>query len=114
MNNSKKYRVSYDDKFEMIVEIDHAIMTDEELHEINNFWGDASYRFDKSNRNITETVLKLLASKAFSESIRSWDPVKAIEESEGWPTKMDGTFGIKIISIDDVVFDSEDIFVTVE
>lgn len=98
----------------MIVEIDHAIMTDEKLHEINNFWGDASYRFAQSNRNITETVLRMLACKAFSAAVHSWDPVKEIEEAEGWPPKMDGSFGIKIVSIDDVSFDSEDIFVTVE
>jgi hypothetical protein len=114
MDTLKKYRVSYDNKFDMFVEIDHAIMTDEKLHEINNFWGDASYRFAQSNRNITETVLKMLASKAFAEAVNSWEPVKAIEEAEGWPPKLDGSFGIKIISIDDVGFNSEDIFVTVE
>lgn len=113
MSQIKKYKVTYDHQIDMIVEIDHSIMTDEKLHEINNFWGDSSYRFAESNRNITETVLKMLAKEAFAETIKSWDPIKAIEVAEGWPASMDGSFGIKIIKIDEVVFETDDLEVEI-
>ena len=43
MGNVKKYTVDYDWKAELTVEIDHDVMTDEKLHEINNFWSNADY-----------------------------------------------------------------------
>jgi hypothetical protein len=44
MGNVKKYTVDYDWKAELTAEIDHDVMTDEKLHEINNFWSNADYR----------------------------------------------------------------------
>jgi hypothetical protein len=110
MPDKKTYTVSYDNKFEMTVEIDHAVMTDEKLHEINDFWGDAHYRFINADRDITKAVLKLLAAHAFRLTLTSFNAIDAFNDNrqEGWPA-MDGSEGITIVRIDDVCFDADDI-----
>jgi hypothetical protein len=111
--NKQKYNVSYDGKFDMVVEIDHAVMTDENLHEINRFWGGDKDRLSRANGDVVQAVLKMLASTAFNLTIETWDAIEAFnwangKGQEGWPT-MDGSEGIKIVSIDEVCFDHDDI-----
>ena len=38
MSNIKKYIIDYDWKASIEIEIDHDVMTEEKLHQINNFW----------------------------------------------------------------------------
>ncbi len=40
MSNIKKYIIDYDWKASIEIEIDHDVMTEEKLHQINNFWSD--------------------------------------------------------------------------
>ncbi len=44
MSNIKKYIIDYDWKASIEIEIDHDVMTEEKLHQINNFWSDSEYR----------------------------------------------------------------------
>lgn len=117
MPNIKKYKVTYD-FFDLEVEIDHEVMTDEKLHEINNFWSSAEYRFkSKNNSNITATVLKLLAAEVFRQSIISYRPIDEFDWNngkgiEGWPS-MDGSYGIKITHVDEVYFDHDEMTVEI-
>ncbi|WP_223274663.1 DUF2528 family protein, partial [Escherichia albertii] len=41
MPNIKKYIIDYDWKASIEIEIDHDVMTEEKLHQINNFWSDS-------------------------------------------------------------------------
>ncbi|MBR7777400.1 DUF2528 family protein [Undibacterium rugosum] len=117
MSNIKKYKVTYD-LFDLYVEIDHEVMTDEKLHEINNFWGNATYRFKSQNKgDITATVLKLLASEVFRQSVTSWNPIDQFEWGkgkgiEGWPS-MDGSDGIKITHVDELFFDADEMTIEI-
>lgn len=109
--NIKRYKISYDWSFDMVVEIDHDIMTDEKLHEINNFWSDAEERYERADDNIIKAVLMMLAAKAFGMTFSHWDVAGAFDwkkgrGEEGWPS-MDGSDGIKIVYIDDIEFDTE-------
>ncbi|MFG0647732.1 DUF2528 family protein [Leclercia adecarboxylata] len=116
MANIKSYTVDYDWKAELEVEIDHDVVTEEMLHEINNFWSDAEYRLGRQD-SILNTVLIMLAKEALllalSEGYNTRGVVAAFDWDEGngiegWPP-MDGSQGIKITSVDvSGILDSDD------
>jgi len=109
MSNKKTYVVEWDYKADVRIEIDHDLITDELLHEINNFWGGAEERIEEEG-SVLNAVLKLLAQEALSEQVRSLYNVAEefkTEPPEGWP-KLDGSCGIKLLSCDEVTFDRDD------
>lgn len=113
--NLKRYKITYDWTFDMVVEIDHDVMTDAKLHEINNFWSEAEYRFERADDDIVKAVLLMLAAKAFAMTFEHWDVPRAFDwkagrGQEGWPA-MDGSDGIKIISIDDFEIDVDNLII---
>ena len=119
----RTYNLSTQD-FEMTVEIDTDRMTEDRLHEINKFWGDADYRLANSNGNITTAVLRLLFNEVRRLVQRSpralsgvlyafaWEDAKGRYKDgiEGWPA-MDGSDGIRIVSCWIELELDEDIFV---
>ncbi|EIX9026393.1 DUF2528 family protein [Klebsiella aerogenes] len=117
MGNIKKYTVDYDWKAELTIEIDHDVMTDEKLHEINNFWSNADYRLGRHG-SVLNAVLVMLAKEALlialSQNYNTYGVVSEFDWSngegvEGWP-HMDGSEGIKITNVDvSGIFDSDDI-----
>ena len=110
----QQYRIDYDDKIDVVIEIDNEKVTNKDLHEINNFWSGSDDRVDEEDGSVLNAVLKMLANVIFSNqlyygfgtsgSIRKFDWDK--EGVEGWP-KMDGSMGFKIISVDDADFDTD-------
>ncbi len=106
----RTYNLSTQD-YEMTVEIDTDRMTEERLHEINKFWGDADYRVANSNGDVTTAVLRLLFEEVRGLVQRSpralsgvlyafaWEDAKGKYKDgvEGWPA-MDGREGIRIVS----------------
>jgi len=109
----KRYTVSYDWNFDMVVEIDHDVCKDELLHEINNFWSDAEWRLSQADGNILHAVLKLMARMAFRLNVSDWRDTASLlraEETtpEGWPV-LDGSSGITLVSIDDFEFDADEL-----
>jgi len=108
----KKYEVEHAG-VSMIVEIDHSVLSDERLHEFNDFWTNPKNRLSDSNGDITETVLRLLMKDVYLIQAKNnyttegvveefnWDKNRGIE---GW-VMMDGSNGIKIISVDEFEFD---------
>lgn len=108
----KRYTVSYDWSFDMVVEIDHEVCKDELLHEINNFWSDAEWRLSEADGSILQAVLKLMAQMAFRLNVSDWrDTVSLLKKSdtcpEGWPV-LDGSAGITLVSIDDFEFEVDE------
>lgn len=99
----------------LIVEIDHAVCTNELLHEMNNFFAGAKYRLDQSHGNITTAILKQLATECFNQQSDlscSWSTQGLINQFangniEGFPP-MDGSAGIKIIDCDTLYINDED------
>ena len=110
MANIKEYTLDYDNKAEVVVEVDHDILKDELLHEINNFWSDADERLSVCDGNILKAVLRLLATAALREEIINWSAVTSFQKGviEGWP-RLDGCCGIKLIKVEELILDDSDI-----
>ncbi|MBT0720414.1 DUF2528 family protein [Rosenbergiella collisarenosi] len=120
MGNVNKYKIDYDWKAELIVEIDSDKIDDNGFAEINNFWSDADYR--KRNhgcdKNAVLTMLaKVCIPMAYEQGLSidglirtfDWDKGYGVE---GWPP-MNGSHGIKIVGIDTYgLFDSDDITIS--
>jgi hypothetical protein len=104
----KRYKVSYDWSFDMVVDIDHGVCKDDLLHEINNFWSEADYRLSQADGDIAQAVLKLLAQAAFRSTIADWNALDEfkVKGVEGWPL-LNGSAGITLVSIDDFEFEED-------
>lgn len=111
----KKYRIDWDWKAELDVEVDHTIATEETFKEINEFWSGAAHRASRHGGHF-QAALKMLAERCFMLQLESgWNVKGVVSEfdwdegggQEGWP-KMDGSSGIKILAITVDVFDHAD------
>ncbi|WP_028294057.1 DUF2528 family protein [Oceanobacter kriegii] len=114
MTNFKRYTVQYDFAAEITVEIDHDVMTDETLHEINDFWMDNDEMLESADGNIIHAVLKRLCIVCLSLDIEygynTGGIIELIEKLEGWPA-VDGSTGIKLLSVDGLCISADDITV---
>ena len=111
---TKRYSINWYD-WDVVVEIDHDIVTDEKLHAINNFWTGADDRLCVANESVLDAVLCSLAERCFQLQIEygyttkgliglfSWTDPLGFGPQEGWPN-MDGTDGFKLILVDTVTF----------
>jgi hypothetical protein len=106
----KQYKLEYADGYEITIEIDHAIMTDEQLHEINNFWGDAEGRL--YHDDVLTAVLKMFMTTWMHECCETFDPEQRFNsgEIEGWPP-LDGRYGIKLVDYEPYSFESDNVYV---
>ncbi len=121
MSNIKKYTIDYDWKAELTVEIDHDIVTEQALTEINEFWSGHEYRVMKHG-SVLNAVLVMLAQHAiplvYEHSYNTYGAVSLFDwdegnGQEGWPP-MDGTNGFKIVGVEtDGLFDSDDMTIKV-
>jgi hypothetical protein len=111
----KRYTLTYDWSFDMVVTIDHSILTDEKLHEINNFWSGAQERLRAARGNICKAVLTMLALHAFRMTITDLDPEGRLRrgEEEGWPP-LDGSYGIQLLSLDYFELDEDELTIKSE
>lgn len=119
----KEYEVDYDFKASIIVEIDHDVLTEEKLHEMNNFFSDAKSRLKNEGGNVLNAVLKILATKILCLEIeynfntygikKLFDRDGSNGGQEGWP-KLDGSEGIELISVEGLEFDESDMVVTIK
>jgi len=119
---SKKLYRLLGENFAMTVEIDHDVMTEEKLHEINNFWTNAEWRLDKKDGVVLHAVLdllfchvqRLIVEDPFGLNLKgvlyafAWKDAKGNRKNgeEGWPD-MDGNHGIRIVDVDEVTLDEE-------
>ena len=118
----KRYKLDYDWKAEMVVEIDHSLITEEDLHNINKFWSNADGRLMEEEGNILNVVLKMLFQHLLMLQIETgWATHGLIDRfdwdkghgQEGW-TKMDGSTGIQLIDIDEFSFETSDMTIKEE
>jgi hypothetical protein len=108
----KHYLVQYAWMYDMSVTIDHSIMTDEKLHEMNNFWSGAEERLRDAGGDVTKAVLKMLGLRAFIMTVTDLDPVGMFcrGEVEGW-YPMDGSHGMWLTHLDYFELDDDEITV---
>ena len=121
MPNIKRYEIDYDWKANVTVEIDHDIVTDDALHELNNFWSNAEWRVEQHD-GVLNAVLKMLAREIiFIQFTAPYTIDRIIKQfdwdsgngQEGWPP-MDGSHGIKIIDTEDLDIDYDDMSIKVK
>ena len=92
MSNIKKYIIDYDWKASIEIEIDHDVMTEEKLYQINNFWSDSEYRLNKHG-SVLNAVLIMLAQHALliaiSSDLNAYGVVCEFDwndgNGQGWP-----------------------------
>lgn len=118
---TKRYHLA-GENFEMTVEIDHALMAEDKLHEINRFWTSADLRLAAHDGSVLKAVLELLFCRVqrvvvedpFGLNVQgvinafAWVDHSGNRKSgeEGWPD-MDGQYGIRIVDVSDVTLDEE-------
>lgn len=118
---TKRYHLG-GENFEMSVEIDHAMLTEDKLLEINRFWTGAEDRLAESGSAVN-AVLKLLflnvqqmaGESRFGVSVSSVIQEFASKDArgnpkdgqEGWP-EMDGSYGIRIVDCWNELFLDDD------
>ena len=115
-----KYKINYDWKVDVIIEIDDEIMTNKALTEINTFWSNHDRRLNDADGIVLNAVLKLLTGVVLSLKVEYGYNTTGIVSLfdwnenggsiEGWP-EMNGSKGIEIIRVDDFEFDPDDMTV---
>lgn len=114
MSNIKRYVVDYDFKAEIVVTIDHNVVTEEQLHEINDFWMDNDEMLASARGNIIHAVLKRLCIVCLSLDIEygynTRGIIELIGKREGWPP-VDGSEGITLLSVDGLYISADDMTV---
>lgn len=119
MPTIKRYKIEWDDIAEVIVDVDHDIMTEKELREINEFWMSAKWR-EQHHGGPLNAVLSMLAAVVIRLQFENdysiehlitqfdWEAGRGVE---GWPP-MDGSHGIEIIDTTDIELDSHNMDVS--
>lgn len=119
--SKKKYEINYNSgDAVLVVEVDHDLMTEDDLLLINNFWGGSERRLEKADDDVLHAVLTMLADVVWTRQMDYAQTVEGVIEDfnwegkcgtrgiEGWP-KMDGSAGIHIVYIEDFGFSPFDI-----
>lgn len=112
MSNIKRYKLDFDWKADIVIEIDHDKANEAFFHQLNEFWMDSEDRVDEDGSAFSG-VMKLLGAVILQLTVefpnKNTNGIKQlfIDGQEGWPT-MDGEYGIKIVSVDSFCFDSSD------
>jgi hypothetical protein len=106
MTNKKRYNLIYADGYQMTVEIDHEILTEDKLLEINSFWGGHEYRLRHDTP--LDAVLKMFCATFMAESAEHFDPEQRFNsgEVEGWPP-LNGSWGITLVTYEPFTFEPE-------
>lgn len=116
----KKYLVEHETGAGMVVEIDEEILTEEELHKLNDFWCGAKDNLYREDGNVLNAVLKNLLQVVLSVQYEGglnlqgvinafdWDAKYGNGGQEGYP-KLDGSSGIKLVDVTGLEIDVYDI-----
>ncbi|WP_233007179.1 DUF2528 family protein [Rheinheimera faecalis] len=122
--SKKTYRVKEDWKdYEVILEVDHDLLTPELATQINQFWNDDDERLEAENGNPVKAVIRLAGtvlmqemlavggasfSKSDDNSTTYW--AEWLASQEGWPPLE--VLGIRCIDADVLTPDFEDVELT--
>ncbi|MDO5940605.1 DUF2528 family protein [Burkholderia cepacia] len=108
MANIKQYVLTHDFSYEIVVDVDHDILTEAKLVELEMFWGDGEARIAQFGP--LNAFLRRFAARFFAESVSSLAP-KALFNAgriEGFPA-VDGSAGLLVRSYDEFEFTAEDV-----
>ncbi|MBE5226733.1 DUF2528 family protein [Pectobacterium sp. A535-S3-A17] len=116
MADVKRYGINWFNTLDLIVEIDHDMVTTEQLTKINQLSDDADYRLIDAEGNVLFAVLKLLGQRCWQLMIGYEYSADGLishfnDNDDGWPL-MDGSSGFRIIECDYLEFEACDISVS--
>jgi len=106
----KTVKLTYD-WWEAVLEVDESKATKAVMKEQLLFWLGGQDRINEADGDVEKAYLKMLAGRLILLSME-WnvEGVKdQIKESEGW-VPIDGTYGVKLVSIDAWEFSEAEIF----
>jgi hypothetical protein len=117
----KQYKLRYGE-LDITLAVDHEKVTEKLLHEINDFWGDSSWRLSQCKNDICLVVLRLIAAKCFYLAIsKDYNPYGVMDcfndgdETEGFPP-INGSCGIYLVNMDsfEIADDEIELISTIE
>ncbi|MBG6244764.1 hypothetical protein CS369_08270 [Candidatus Symbiopectobacterium sp. 'North America'] len=115
MADVKRYAINWFGELDLVVEIDHDVVTSDMLAEINSFWDDSRSRLRDADGDVLIAILKMLAQRCFQLTTAYGYGIQRLirefETIEGWP-RMDDSHGFKLINCDELEFETCDISVT--
>ncbi|NTZ82386.1 DUF2528 family protein [Burkholderia metallica] len=108
MGNIKQYVLTHDFSYEVVVEVDHDVMTEAKLLELVRFWSNGED--DIERHGPLNAFLRLFAAAFLAETVSSVDPKGSFNAGrvEGFPA-VDGSAGLRVLSYDDFAFEADDI-----
>ncbi|MCM2494576.1 DUF2528 family protein [Burkholderia glumae] len=108
MTNIKRYVLTHDFSYEIVVDVDDNIITDEKLCELVRFWSDGQ-AYIKQHGPL-QAFLKLFAARFFAASVEELAPKDAFNAGrvEGFPA-VDGSSGLRVVDYDEFSFEADDI-----
>lgn len=113
--NIKRYKVKDTWKdFEVTLEVDHSILTEERATMINEYWMDHDDRLDQENGNVVRAVIRLAGTSlinifldggaSFSDTLTGDYVSSSFHDGDGWGGKIAGSAygwcGIRVIAAD--------------
>ena len=106
----KKVKIGFD-WWDAVVEITESEETTNIMREQLLFWMGGQRMIDDADGDVEEAYLKMLAVELINSSMDYTlsGVLKDFEEKEGWAT-LDGTFGVKLISVNEWKFDEDEFF----
>jgi hypothetical protein len=109
-DSKETYELTWNDCCCLTVSVDRALLTDEILNQINNFWSNADGRLHDEDGDLFAAVLKLLFITVITESFHSLNVIEDLknESPDGW-MPFDGSYGIELISFEELEIDTQDI-----
>lgn len=107
--NCKRYQLSYANLYEVVIEVDHDIMTEAQFLEVNSFWADAEARLQQVNGCAVSAVLQMLCTEFHLQATELLSPIRSFELPEPSNVEgmraLDGTAGIYLVYWDFFRFD---------
>ena len=102
-DQKKNYRLTYLDGFDVTVEVDHAVLTDEKLR----YWTDCEELILECGTPL-KAFLTILCRNIMLRSVVEFDLMETYYKgkADGFPP-FDGTHGITLITYEDFEFDGD-------
>ena len=107
----KKVRINFE-WWDCAVEIEQNQQTLDYMKEQLLFWSGGQRRIDKENGDIEKAYLKMLGYELILMSIdyNLYGILSEFKDKEGWYS-LDGSYGVKLISIDEWEFDKDEFYI---
>ncbi|MCW3642509.1 DUF2528 family protein [Burkholderia cenocepacia] len=108
MTNIKKYVLTHDFSYEIVVDVDHDILTEEKLCDLVRFWSEGDADIERNGP--LQAFLKLFAARFFAATVEEISPKDAFNAGriEGFPP-VDGSSGLRVVEYDEFSFEADDI-----